>query len=87
LIQVDLDLSYAVSRVRLVWGTAYAPVYQTQVTSDGVTSTTVRSSTAGDECEGDNFGLTATCRHVRIFGTTRATAWGDSLFTFEVYGR
>jgi hypothetical protein len=30
--------------------------------------------------------LSAQARYVRINGTTRATAWGYSLYTFEVYG-
>ncbi|HZM74507.1 MAG TPA: discoidin domain-containing protein, partial [Candidatus Limnocylindrales bacterium] len=60
--------------------------YQIQTSSDGTTWTTARSITGGNGGEDDNTGLTATGRYVRIFGTTRATGFGYSLFTFEVYG-
>ena len=85
-IQVDLGQSYSISRVRLVWEAAYATAYQIQTSSDGTTWTTARSITGGNGGEDDNTGLTATGRYVRIFGTTRATGFGYSLFTFEVYG-
>jgi hypothetical protein len=42
--------------------------------------------TGGNGGEDDNTGLSASARYVRINGTARGTAWGYSLFTFEVYG-
>jgi hypothetical protein len=45
-----------------------------------------RSVTGGNGGEDDNTGLNASGRYVRINGTARGTAWGYSLFTFEVYG-
>jgi hypothetical protein len=42
--------------------------------------------TGGNGGEDDNVGLSSPARFVRINGTTRATAWGYSLFNFEVYG-
>ncbi|HEX6683011.1 MAG TPA: discoidin domain-containing protein, partial [Candidatus Limnocylindrales bacterium] len=84
--QVDLGASYSISRVRLVWEAAYGSAYQIQTSSDGTIWSTARSVTGGNGGEDDNTGLTATGRYVRIFGTTRATGWGYSLFTFEVYG-
>jgi hypothetical protein len=46
----------------------------------------VRSITGGNGGEDDNTALNASGRYVRINGTVRATGWGYSLFTFEVYG-
>ena len=85
-IQVDLGQSYAINRVKLTWEAAYGSAYQIQTSADGTTWTTARSVTGGDGGVDDNTGLTATGRYVRINGTARGTAWGYSLFEFEVYG-
>jgi glucose/arabinose dehydrogenase/PKD repeat protein len=85
-IQVDLGATRTVNRVRLQWEAAYASAYQIQTSADGTTWTTARSVTGGNGAEDDNTGLTAQARYVRINGTARATAWGYSLFNFEVYG-
>jgi hypothetical protein len=85
-IQVDLGATYTINRVRLVWEAAYGSAYQIQTSPNGTTWTNARSVTGGNGGEDDNTGLSASARYVRIHGTTRATAWGYSLFTFEVYG-
>ncbi|GAB2587748.1 glycosyl hydrolase [Paractinoplanes abujensis] len=85
-IQVDLGSVRTVSRVRLQWEAAYGSAYQIQTSTDGSTWATARSVTGGNGGEDDNIGLSAQARYVRINGTTRATAWGYSLFNFEVYG-
>ncbi|MER7006563.1 PQQ-dependent sugar dehydrogenase [Dactylosporangium sp. NPDC000555] len=85
-IQVDLGATYTVSRVRLLWEAAYASAYQIQTSANGTTWTTVRSITGGDGGVDDHTGLNAPARYVRIYGTARATQWGYSLFSFEVYG-
>jgi cytochrome c len=84
-IQVDLGQSYSIARVRLLWEAAYGSAYQIQTSANGTTWTTVRTVTGGDGGEDDNTGLNATGRYVRIYGTVRATAWGYSLFNFEVF--
>jgi type 1 glutamine amidotransferase len=85
-IRVDLGATHTVNRVRLVWETAYGSAYQIQISADGNTWTTVRSVTGGNGGEDDNTGLTASGRYVRIYGTSRGTQWGYSLYTFQVYG-
>ncbi len=85
-IQVDLGATYTVSRVRLQWEAAYGSAYQIQTSANGTTWTTARTVTGGNGAEDDNTGLSAQARYVRINGTARATAWGYSLFNFEVYG-
>ncbi|GAA2326511.1 ThuA domain-containing protein [Dactylosporangium salmoneum] len=85
-IRVDLGATHTVNRVRLVWEAAYGSAYQIQISGDGTTWTTLRSVTGGNGGEDDNTGLSGSGRYVRIYGTTRATQWGYSLFTFQVYG-
>ncbi|MEV4526279.1 carbohydrate-binding protein [Streptosporangium sp. NPDC049304] len=85
-IQVDLGATYTVNRVRLVWEAAYGSAYQIQTSTNGTTWTNARSVTGGNGGEDDHTGLSASARYVRINGTTRATVYGYSLFTFEVHG-
>ncbi|WP_459801094.1 ThuA domain-containing protein [Herbidospora sp. RD11066] len=85
-IQVDLGQTYTINRVRLLWEAAYGSAYQIQTSPNGSTWTTVRTVTGGNGGEDDNTGLNNSARYVRIYGTTRGTAWGYSLFQFEVYG-
>lgn len=84
-IRVDLGQSYSISRVRLAWEAAYGSAYQIQTSPDGNTWTTIWTVTGGDGNLDDLTGLTGTGRYIRVHGTTRATAWGYSLFEFEVY--
>ncbi|NMO52336.1 DUF1080 domain-containing protein [Actinoplanes sp. TBRC 11911] len=85
-IRVDLGATATINRVRLVWEAAYGSAYQIQTSADGNTWTTARSVTGGNGGEDDITGLTAQGRYVRIYGTTRGTPWGYSLFGLEVYG-
>ncbi len=85
-IQVDLGQTYTINRVRLLWEAAYGSAYQIQTSPNGTTWTTVRTVTGGNGGEDDNTGLNNAARYVRIYGTARGTAWGYSLFQFEVYG-
>ncbi|WP_250030758.1 ThuA domain-containing protein [Paractinoplanes maris] len=85
-VQVDLGATYNVNRVRLLWEAAYGSAYQIQTSTNGTTWTTARSVTGGNGGEDDLTGLNSQARYVRVLGTTRATQWGYSLFTFEVYG-
>ncbi|MET7394323.1 ThuA domain-containing protein [Dactylosporangium sp. NPDC005572] len=84
-IRVDLGQSYSINRVKLTWEAAYGSAYQIQVSADGTNWTTVKTVTGADGGVDEHTGLAATGRYVRINGTTRATAWGYSLFEFEVY--
>ncbi len=85
-IDVDLGATYAINRVKLSWEAAYGSGYQIQTSPDGVTFTTIRTVTGGDGGVDDLTGLSGSGRYVRLLGTTRGTAWGYSLFEFEVYG-
>ncbi|WDZ83819.1 ThuA domain-containing protein [Micromonospora cathayae] len=85
-IDVDLGATHAIDRVTLTWEAAYGSGYQIQTSPDGVTFTTIRTVTGGDGGVDELTGLSGSGRYVRLLGTTRGTAWGYSLFEFEVYG-
>ena len=84
-IRVDLGASYHLSRVALRWEAAYARAYRIQVSEDGANWIDAHSTTTGDGGT-DDLTLDANGRYVRMYGTTRATQYGYSLFEFEVYG-
>ncbi|HEV7713895.1 MAG TPA: discoidin domain-containing protein, partial [Asanoa sp.] len=65
---------------------AYGSAYRIETSTNGTTWTVARTITGGNGGEDDNTGLNASGRYVRIFGTARGSAWGYSLFNFEVYG-
>jgi glucose/arabinose dehydrogenase len=84
-LQVDLGSPATVSRVVLQWEAAYATAFQIQVSADGTAWTSIYSTTTGT---GGTQSLTVngTGRFVRVLGTARATAFGYSLWEFQVYG-
>jgi hypothetical protein len=84
-IQIDLGSSSTVDRVVLNWETAYATGYRVEVSGDGSTWTTVYSTTTGRGGVAD-LAVAGTGRYVRMYGTTRATGWGYSLWEFQVFG-
>lgn len=85
-ISVDLGKSESISRVQLLWESAYAKSYQIQVSDDGVHWTDIYKTTTGRGGEEDLPGLSGRGRYVRLYGTRRATQWGYSLYEFKVYG-
>ncbi len=85
-VSVDLGAAYAINRVKITWEAAYASAYQVQVSLDGNTWDTVRSVTGNTSVINDNTGLSATGRYVRIYGASRATPYGYSIYELEVYG-
>ncbi|GAA4199481.1 glycosyl hydrolase [Microbispora amethystogenes] len=83
-IQVDLGASYVISHVTLRWEAAYGRSYRVQTSDDGVTWTSVYSTTSGDGGN-DELTVSGSGRYVRMSGTARGTSWGYSLYEFEVY--
>ncbi|MFD7992122.1 beta-1,3-glucanase family protein [Streptomyces mexicanus] len=84
-IQVDLGSVQQITRVTLAWEAAYATAYQIQTSTDARTWTTVYStttSTGGTQ----SLDVSGSGRYVRVNGTARATAYGYSLWAFDVYG-
>jgi hypothetical protein len=84
-LEVDLGTSSNVSQVVLNWEAAYAKSFQIQTSADGTNWTSVYSTTAGTGGV-QTLNVTGTGRYVRMYGTARATAYGYSLFEFQVYG-
>ncbi|WP_405014587.1 DUF1996 domain-containing protein [Kitasatospora sp. NBC_01539] len=84
-IQVDLGANASINRIVLDWEAAYASAYQVQVSATGTSWVTVRV-VAGATGGRQTLDLSATGRYVRVLATTRATAWGVSLWEFQVFG-
>jgi chitosanase len=85
-IQVDLGAVSEIHRVRLSWEAAYGSGYTVQTSVNGSSWSPAYSTSGGDGGIDDLTGLTASGRYVRVTGNTRATAYGYSLWEFQVYG-
>ena len=83
-IQVDLGSAQPICRVGLSWEAAYGSAFQLQVSDNGSSWTPVYTTTTGT---GGNqtLDVTGTGRYVRMNGTTRATAYGYSLWELSVF--
>ena len=84
-IQVDLGAPAALDHVVLKWERAAARAFQIQVSADGQAWTSVYRTTTGTGGT-QTIPTTATARFVRMAGTARTTAYGYSLFEFQVFG-
>lgn len=89
-IYVDLGTIYSIERVKLTWETAYASNYRIDVSNDARTWTTITTKTnnpnLGNNLVNDLSDLVGSGRYVRLYGTSRATQYGYSLWEFEVNG-
>lgn len=85
-IYIDLEELLQINKVILHWEAAYAQKYTIEVSTDSNTWTTVYSEqNSNGQIDQINFELVTT-RYVRMWGITRATEYGFSLFEFEIYG-
>ncbi|MCF3962951.1 discoidin domain-containing protein [Streptomyces fuscigenes] len=84
-IQVDLGSAQSISQVTLSWEAAYASAFQIQASTDGSHWTTLYSTAAGTGGT-QTLPVSGSGRYVRMYGTQRATAFGYSLWEFQVYG-
>ncbi|MET9438769.1 discoidin domain-containing protein [Streptomyces sp. NPDC006551] len=84
-IQVDLGATATVERVELRWEAAYAKAYRIETSPNGTDWSTAYSTTTGAGGT-EVLAVSATARHVRLHGVTRATGYGYSLWEFQVYG-
>ncbi|MDL4821810.1 beta-1,3-glucanase family protein [Actinomadura opuntiae] len=83
-LQVDLGTTQDICQVDLNWETAYGKAFQIQVSDNATSWTPIYSTTTGT---GGNqtLNVTGTGRYIRMYGTTRATQWGYSLWSFGVH--
>jgi hypothetical protein len=84
-IQVDLGSTASVSQVVLNWEAAFGKSFQIQTSPDAATWTTIFSTTTGTGGV-QTLNVTGTGRFVRMNGTARGTAFGYSLWEFQVFG-
>jgi beta-glucosidase len=84
-IYVDLGAAASINRVVLNWEAAFARSFRVEVSDNASSWTTIYSTTAGTGGVND-LSISGTGRYVRMLGTARATAYGYSLWEFQVYG-
>jgi beta-glucosidase len=84
-LQVDLGAAQAIAQVSLHWETARAATYKIQVSTDGAAWTDATPVTTGVDGT-QTLTLAATGRYVRMYGLTRSTQYGYSLWEFQVFG-
>ncbi len=83
-LRVDLGSTQSICKVVLYWQNSYAKAFQLQTSNDGTNWTSIYSTTT-------NTGGTQTLtvagsgRYLRMYGTTRATQYGYSLFELQVF--
>ncbi len=83
-LEVDLGSSQSICGVTLNWEAAYATSFQIQTSADGTNWTSIYSTTSGTGGT-QNLTVTGTGRYIRMYGTARATAYGYSLWEFQVF--
>ena len=84
-IQIDLVTTQSICRVKLNWEAAYGKNYQIQVSNDATNWTNIFTTTTGDGGIDDLTNLSGSGRYVRMTGTARGTAYGYSLWEFDIY--
>ena len=84
-LEVDLGSSQSICGVTLNWEAAYATAFQIQVSTDNTNWTSIYSTTTGTGGTQNLTGLSGTGRYIRMYGTTRATQYGYSLWEFQVF--
>jgi len=84
-VAIDLGKSVTIDHVKLLWEDAYASAYSIQVSQDGKNYADVYTTQNGTgDPETIKFAPVA-ARFVRVYATKRATQFGVSLFSVEVY--
>ncbi|WPU92978.1 discoidin domain-containing protein [Mucilaginibacter sabulilitoris] len=84
-ITIDLGKDEVVNGVGLNWEAAYAKAFKIQTSGDGKQWSDVYTTDEGRPGEQKIAFPEVTARYVRMQGVERATYWGYSLYSFEVY--
>ncbi|MFE4213364.1 discoidin domain-containing protein [Streptomyces sp. NPDC056844] len=87
-IRIDLGSTLRINQVKLEWEAAYGKRYVLEVSRDGTNWTDFYTEDAGTggTVTAHTYPQEVTGRYVRMRGVERGTAWGYSLFSFQVYG-
>jgi hypothetical protein len=83
-LQVDLGTPQPVCQVVIHWEAAYAKAFQIQTSNDAVNWTAIYSTTTGTGGT-QTLNITGSGRYIRMYGTTRATPYGYSIYELQVY--
>jgi hypothetical protein len=84
-IMVDLGAEQTIDRIRLTWESALGKDFTLDVSNDGTTWQTAATVTGNTSTSNEYANLGKTGRYVRLNGTARGTAYGYSLYEFEVF--
>jgi beta-glucanase (GH16 family) len=84
-LQVDLGQSYNLTHATLTWEASAASAYQLQTSTNGTTWTTIYSNN-NSPADLQDTALSGSGRYVRVYATSRASQWGDSLYELALYG-
>jgi F5/8 type C domain/Glycosyl hydrolases family 16 len=84
-LQVDLGQSFNITHATLTWEAAAASAYQIQTSNDATNWTTIATNN-NSPADIQSLALTGSGRYIRVNATGRASAFGDSLYEFAVYG-
>jgi hypothetical protein len=85
-IYVDLGRAANITQINLIWETAYGKDFHLDVSSNATTWTTIYTATGNTLHTNELTGLAGAGRYVRMFGVTRGTGYGFSLYEMQVYG-
>ncbi|GJF33513.1 hypothetical protein KNE206_62130 [Kitasatospora sp. NE20-6] len=85
-IYIDLGATATIHKVILQWDPAYATAYKLQVSNDAANWSDIYSTTTGKGFKETVSNLNGTGRYVRMYGTTRVSQYGYSLWEFQVFG-
>jgi predicted GH43/DUF377 family glycosyl hydrolase len=84
---IDLGSKEKIGKVVIDWEAAYASEYMIQLSNDAITWTTVANVTNTQQTVDEIvFSHWLEAQFVRFQGVKRATSWGYSFYSFEVYG-
>ena len=84
-IMVDLGSVQKIDRIRLTWESALGKDFTLDVSSDGTTWQTAVPVSGNTSTSNEYANLGKTGRYVRMNGIARGTAYGYSLYEFEVF--
>jgi PKD repeat protein len=84
-IMVELDTIYTVGRLVLKWENAYGRKYTIQTAIDTSAWQTVFTETKGNGGTDDVPFSPVEAKFIRLYGTTRGTSYGYSLYELEIY--